>query len=234
MSVDQSYQSLKEAIEAGDLEKVKDLVENGNFDLNDPNLEENEKPLIRAVISQSPGLVEYLIEKGAKVDEAKEALYAACKMACSYDRLRGEETGTDDLRIIRYLLENGADPNFEKLNETPLDVVCSSSEGGYGKRLEIIKVLVETGALEIIFSIQMMIILIGNRLLSLKMGGLGTLKAYILKPVTEVTLPFATSRETGFDSIPCPTIFGKFPKELPRTVKSNLSTSIWYLEMSSI
>ena len=148
MSVDQSYQSLKEAIEAGDLEKVKDLVENGNFDLNDPNLEENEKPLIRAVISQSPVLVEYLIEKGAKVDEAKEALYAACKMACSYDRLRGEETGTDDLRIIRYLLENGADPNFEKLNETPLDVVCSSSEGGYGKRLAIIKVLVETGAYE--------------------------------------------------------------------------------------
>jgi ankyrin repeat protein len=146
MSEDQSYQSLKEAIEAEDLEKVKDLVENGNFDLNDPNLEENEKPLIRAVISQSANLVEYLIEKGAKVDEAEEALYAACKMACSYDRLHGEDSGTDDLRIIRYLLENGADPNFEKLNETPLDVVCSSSGGGYEKRLEIIKILVETGA----------------------------------------------------------------------------------------
>ena len=36
--------------------------------------------------------------------------------------------GTDDLRIIRCLLENGADPTFEKLNETPLDVVCSSRE----------------------------------------------------------------------------------------------------------
>lgn len=46
-------------------------MENGNFDLNNPNLEENEKPLIRAVISQSPVLVEYLIEKGAKVDEAE-------------------------------------------------------------------------------------------------------------------------------------------------------------------
>ena len=148
MSEDQIYQSLKDAIEGGDLDKVKDLVENGNFDLNDPNLEENEKPLIRAVISQSPVLVEYLIEKGAKVDGAEEVLYAACKMACSYDRLHGEDSGTDDLRIIRCLLENGADPSFEKLNETPLDVVCSSSEGGDEKRLEIIKVLVETGAYE--------------------------------------------------------------------------------------
>ena len=69
MSEDQSYQSLKDAIEGGDLDKVKDLVENGNFDLNGPNLEENEKPLIQAVISQSPFLVEYLIEKGAKVPE---------------------------------------------------------------------------------------------------------------------------------------------------------------------
>ncbi|MDC1004456.1 hypothetical protein OAQ34_02415 [Opitutales bacterium] len=146
MSEDQSYQSLKEAMEAGDLDQVKDLVENGNFDLNDPNLEENEKPLIQAVISRSSNLVEYLIEKGAKVGEAEEVLYAACKMACSYDRLHGEDSGTDDLRIIRYLLENGADPNFEKLNETPLDVVCSSSGGGYEKRLEIIKILVETGA----------------------------------------------------------------------------------------
>ena len=68
MSEDQSYQSLKEAIEVEDLEKVKDLVENGNFDLNDPNLEKNEKPLIRAVISQSANLVEYLFEKGVKVD----------------------------------------------------------------------------------------------------------------------------------------------------------------------
>ena len=84
------------------------------------------------------------------------------------------------------------------------------------------------------FSIRMMIILIGNRLLSLKMGGLGTLKAYILKPVTGVTLPFATRRETGFDSIPCPMIIGKFLKGLPRTVKSNLYMSTWYPEMSSI
>ena len=35
-----------------------------------------------------------------------------------------------------------------KLNETPWTRVCSSSEGGYGKRLAIIKVLVETGAYE--------------------------------------------------------------------------------------
>ena len=146
MSEDQSYQSLKDAIEGGDLDKVKDLVENGNFDLNGPNLEENEKPLIQAVISQSPFLVEYLIEKGAKVDEAQEVLYTACKMACSYDRLNDENSSTDDLSIIRCLLENGADPSFEKLNETPLDVVCSSSEGGDEKRFEIIKVLVETGA----------------------------------------------------------------------------------------
>ena len=95
------------------------MVENGNFDLNDPNLEENEKPLIRAVISQSPGLVEYLIEKGAKVDEAKKPSMPLVKWH-SYDRLRGEETGTDDLRIIRYLLENGADPNFE-VKRNPLD-----------------------------------------------------------------------------------------------------------------
>lgn len=148
MSEDQSYQSLKDAIEAGDLDKVKDLVENGNFDLNDPNLEENKKPLIQAVISRSANLVEYLIEKGAKVDEAEEALYAACKMACSYDRLHGGDSSTDDLRIIRCLLENGADTSFEKLNETPLDVVCSSSGGGDEKRLEIIKILVETGAFD--------------------------------------------------------------------------------------
>ena len=35
------------------------------------------------------------------------------------------------------------------------------------------------------------------------MGGLGTLKAYILKPVTEVTLPFATRGERiRFDPMP--------------------------------
>ena len=43
-------------------------------------------------------------------------------------------------------------------------------------------------------------------------GWTGDTERYILKPVTEVTLPFARSRETGFDSIPCPTIFGKFPQ----------------------
>lgn len=59
-------------------------------------------------------------------------------------------------------------------------------------------------------------------------------RALALSLVTEVTLPFATSRETGSDSIPCPTIIGKFPKGLLRTAKSNLYMSTWYPEMSSI
>ena len=61
-------------LEDGDLDKVKDLVENGQLDLNNPDWEGDEKPLILAVKSRSPGLVEFLIEKGAKVDEAEGVL----------------------------------------------------------------------------------------------------------------------------------------------------------------
>ena len=107
MSEDQSYQSLKEAIEAGDLDKVKDLVENGQLDLNNPDWEGDEKPLILAVKSRSPNLVEYLIEKGAKVDEAEAFYMKACNRRCAFTQPLS--LPRDELSIIQCLLENGAD-----------------------------------------------------------------------------------------------------------------------------
>ncbi len=72
------YKELQNALEACDLQKVRELVENENLDLNNPEL----KALVLGVKSRSIELLEYLIEKGAKVDEAKDVLFEACREAC--------------------------------------------------------------------------------------------------------------------------------------------------------
>jgi ankyrin repeat protein len=137
------YKELQNALEACDLEKVKELVENENLDLNNPEL----NALVLGVKSRSIELLEYLIEKGAKVDEAKNVLYVACREACeAYEKNWIE----DQLSIIRYLIEIGAEPDFECINyrESPLEYVCSSGCGTNfaDKTLELIKLLVETGS----------------------------------------------------------------------------------------
>ena len=118
-------------------------MESEKLDLNNPEL----KALVLGVKSRSIELLEYLIEKGAKLDEAKDALYVACYEVCAdVSRTNKENWIEDQLSIIRYLIEIGAEPDFSVGN--PLEHVCYNGCGTNfaDKTLELIKLLVETGS----------------------------------------------------------------------------------------
>ena len=70
----------------------------------------------------------------------------ACSQSCSYGGDGGGESGEEELGIVRCLLENGADPNVESDDKSPLRRACYSGTGRLENRLDIIKLLVETGA----------------------------------------------------------------------------------------
>ena len=60
----------------------------------------------------------------------RKAFYEACEQACSYaTNATTESSKADELSIIQCLLENGADPTFEKLNE-PRFIRFVLREGG--------------------------------------------------------------------------------------------------------
>ena len=141
-------EALRENEECVDLVKL--LVENG-ADVNNPTCGDGGPALMIAVRNRYLSLVEYLIEKGADVngkhsESGKSVLADACSQSCNYGGDGGGESGEEELGIVRCLLENGADPNVESDDKSSLREACYSGTGRLENRLDIIKLLVETGA----------------------------------------------------------------------------------------
>ena len=106
-------QEVPGAIRAGDLARVKALVEKdpGLVSVKNPA---GETPLFDAVRAQRPEIAEYLLAKGAAVDAENNFHMTALHVACR---------GGLPLDLVRLLVEKGADVNaVSKYQGRPLDM----------------------------------------------------------------------------------------------------------------
>lgn len=113
-------QELLDAVKAGDLDKVRLIVERDPKIVNAPN-PNGETILFAAIV---PGrhveIVEYLLSKGANVNQMNNFHMAPLHLACR----RGLPLGT-----IRLLVEHGADVNaVSKYQGRPLDMAYESGD----------------------------------------------------------------------------------------------------------
>jgi len=114
-----SAQELLEAVKAGDLGKVRQIVERDPGIVNAPN-PGGETILFGAVAQGRPEIVEYLISKGADVKHENNfhmaPLHLACRRNVSFE-------------VIRLLVENGADVNAaSKYQGRPLDIAYEGAD----------------------------------------------------------------------------------------------------------
>ncbi len=111
-------QELLEAVKAGDLAKVKTLVER------DPGLVNAKGPggqtiLFAAISFNRPGIVEFLVEKGADVNAAT-GFATPLVLACARKA---------PLAVVRLLVEKGADVNaVSKYSGRPMDVALEEPD----------------------------------------------------------------------------------------------------------
>jgi len=111
-------QELYEAVKAGDLERVRQIVDRDPGMVNIPN-ERGETILFGAVMQGRPEIVAYLVSKGADVSRMNNFHMAPLHLACR----RGP-----DLEIVRLLVENGADVSaVSKYQGRPLDMAYESA-----------------------------------------------------------------------------------------------------------
>lgn len=114
-----SQQKLIEAVKSKDLEKVQELIKNGE-DVNQFSYQyggEGVNPLLQAIIDNNQEIVECLIKNGAQVDKANNNNETALIFAA--------RKGLD--KLVLYLLECGANPNtLTKGDSTPLMEAASS------------------------------------------------------------------------------------------------------------
>lgn len=106
-------QDLLDAVKAGDLDKVRLIVERDPRIVNVPN-QNGETILFAAIVpGRRAEIVEYFISKGANVNQMNNFHMAPLHLACR--RL--------PLEIVRLLVEHGADVNaFSKYQGRPLDM----------------------------------------------------------------------------------------------------------------
>jgi cyclase len=124
-------QELTTAVRAGDLAKVRELVERNPQIVNSPNAN-GETILFGAIASRHPGIIEYLITKGADINVQNNFHMAPLHIACA----RGLS-----LEIIKLLVERGADINaVSKYQGRPLDL--AEDDGG----TKVIEYLTSKGA----------------------------------------------------------------------------------------
>jgi len=108
-----SAQELSDAVKAGDLGKVRQIVDRDPKIVNIPN-QNGETILFGAVMQGRPEMIEYLISKGADVNQMNRFYMAPLHLACRRNL---------PLEIIRLLVENGADVNaVSKYQGRPLDM----------------------------------------------------------------------------------------------------------------
>jgi len=106
-------QELLEAVKAGDLDKVRQIVERDPGVVNIPN-QSGETILFGAVAQDRTEIVAYLVSKGADVNHANNFHLAPLHLACRRNL---------SLETIRLLVENGADVNaVSKYQGRPLDM----------------------------------------------------------------------------------------------------------------
>lgn len=123
---------LMAAAREGKLDMAQFLIENEGAAVNDRDAEGN-TPLIVAAGACQSKIAKYLIEKGAEVN-AVNSRYGSSALSVAVGKC-------DDSRVIRLLLDNGADAHLKnKGGDTPLLVAAK-----YGKR-EAVKMLLQAGA----------------------------------------------------------------------------------------
>ena len=119
------------AIQKRDNEKAKELIENKTVKINSTINSSTYTPLTYAAKYNNRDIVEFLIEKGAKVNKADDEDVTPLYNAIIYN----------NIDIVKLLVENGADVNKANAkNETPLHIAVHH---GYKK---IVKILIENGA----------------------------------------------------------------------------------------
>jgi len=108
-----SAQELYEAVKAGDLDKVRQIIERDPAIVNIPN-QSGETILFGAVTEAKPDIVAYLLSKGANVNHMNNFHMSPLHLACRRNL---------PVEIVRLLVEHGADVNaVSKYQGRPLDM----------------------------------------------------------------------------------------------------------------
>ena len=124
-------QELFDAVKAGDLDKVRQIVERDPSLVNIPNTN-GETILFGAVTEAKPEIVAYLISKGADVKRMNNFYMAPLHLACRRSL---------PFEIVRLLVENGADVNaVSKYQGRPLDMAYENGDA------HLIQYLISKGA----------------------------------------------------------------------------------------
>ncbi|CAM9431663.1 unnamed protein product [Choristocarpus tenellus] len=121
---------LHKAAHNGDLGKVKELIETGEVDVNAPGAAER-RPLHRAAGGNNVEIMNYLLEKGAPVDQVDKSGRTALHWSC----ISGHKEATEVL-LAR-------DPNLLAQTSSGATPFAAASEGG---RVEVVKICMEKAA----------------------------------------------------------------------------------------
>jgi glyoxylase-like metal-dependent hydrolase (beta-lactamase superfamily II) len=118
-AVASSAQELYDAVKAGDLAKVRQLVERDSNIVNVPN-ESGETILFGAVMQARAEIAKYLISKGADVNHENNFHMAPLHLACRRNL---------PIEVIKLLVESGADVSaISKYQGRPLDMAYESGD----------------------------------------------------------------------------------------------------------
>jgi cyclase len=112
-------QDLVEAVKAGDLAKVKTIVERDPKIINNPSAS-GETILFAAIAARQPAIIEYFVAKGADVNVRTNSLMTPLLAACRRNL---------SLDSIKLLVEKGADVNAaSKYQGRPLDIAQENGD----------------------------------------------------------------------------------------------------------
>lgn len=126
-----SRSPLHSAAATGDLDRLRELIEEGEYDVDEPS-EDGTTPLLAAVSANQTEIVKYLLSKGAQRDQASNAGMAPLHVAATMNQTE----------IIRLLIEAHADIDAKHkfAGSTPLHFAAEMGA------VEAIEVLCEHGA----------------------------------------------------------------------------------------
>ena len=114
-----SAQELLDAVRAGDLAKVKTIIERNPKIVNDPNAA-GETILFAAIAARQPAMIEYFIAQGADVNVRTNSLMTPLLAACRRNL---------PLDSIKLLVERGADVKAaSKYQGRPLDIAAENGD----------------------------------------------------------------------------------------------------------
>lgn len=141
------WENLRESISDDDLESVEELIQNGQIELNEQNLYEEEKytPLLLAISQHSFDITKWIIEQNADLNlQDCYGFDPFRKLIFEYNNVKSYVTSTDVIVLAKLMLEKGYNVQKRNSNSNYLELLLDSAI--YYLDEEMIRFCVEYGA----------------------------------------------------------------------------------------